>query len=173
MSELIKLNDGGTAIINNSLFPQKNDYFFRNSRVISNKHIANTSRVDVFCTLTKTLVLPISSQKNNKLLSNIRRVNLFSSVIYDDGIGFSDKLIYEVEKILVNLQSKQPRVFTNGYGEIQLEYENGIKYLEIAVCPDLSMNIFRIDENGNEYEKKYQDIDQNVINQEVSWFYDE
>ena len=154
MSELVKLNDGGIAIINNSLFPQKNDYFFQKPRVLLNKHRANTSRVDVFCTLTKTLVLPISSQKNNKLLSNIRRVNLFSSVIYDDGIGFSDKLIYEVDKILVNLQSKQPRVFTNGYGEIQLEYEKGIKYLEIAVCPDFSMNIFRIDENGNEYEKK-------------------
>ena len=110
-----------------------------------------------------------------KLTRNLNKLTLISSLVFgeDERFTFSDDFIKKVGNML-NSISNQPEIFPNFRGNIQLEYEeeNG-KYLEIEITPKMKMNIFKIDEFGNEYENNnFFDIDIEVINNEVNSFYE-
>lgn len=109
-----------------------------------------------------------------KLTRNLNKLTYISNLtLGDDGsIAFSSDFIKKVGEIL-NSINNQPEIFPNFRGNIQLEYEekNG-KYLEIEITPDMKMNIFKIDEDGNEYENEdFFDISLDEINKEVNAFY--
>lgn len=90
----------------------------------------------------------------------------------DGSITFSEDFIGKISDLLFSINC-QPKIFPNFRGNIQFEYEedNG-KYLEIEITPDMKMNIFKIDAEGNEFENDdFFDVDLDVITREVNDFY--
>lgn len=111
---------------------------------------------------------------NLELERNLSRLTYITSLKLgdDESIIFSSAFTKKVGEILNNI-SKQPKIFPNFRGNIQLEYEqeNG-KYLEIEITPNMKMNIFKIDENGVEHEnEEFFDINLDEINKEVELHY--
>ena len=109
------------------------------------------------------------------LTRNLNKLEQITSLkLKDDGsITFSSDFTKMISEILISLKY-QPEIFPNFRGNIQLEYEedNG-KYLEIEITPDMKMNLFKIDECGNEFESDdFYDIDMEKIKNEVNIFYE-
>lgn len=109
-----------------------------------------------------------------ELTRNLDKLNVIENLKLgdDESITFSNCFVLEISKLLYSLKY-QPDIFPNFRGNIQLEYEedNG-KYLEIEITPTMKMNIFKIDEFGNEKENDdFFDVDLNIIKEEVATFY--
>ena len=119
-----------------------------------------------------TYNISVDYARNLKKLKELTELSLYSS---DEEIRFSSEFIKKISSILYSLK-RQPEVFPNFLGNIQLEFidnKNEEKYLEIEITPDLKMNIFKIDEYGQEYENdEYIDLDIDIINEEILNFYE-
>lgn len=139
MSELIKLNDGGTAIINNSLFPQKNDYFFRNSKAFSNKHRANTYSINMY--VDRYLKKHYSSE----MIENMTKVKQYSNIIEEEKRVYSDSFLNSINELLLKLGENQPEIFPSLSGEVELDFGNKKSRVTVIIKPEGYMSIIRCD----------------------------
>lgn len=110
--------------------------------------------------------------EKKRYLDNINKLDSILNTKYDGGISFTNDHINFVKFLLLNI-GRQPEIFPNGYGEIQLEYEINNKYLEISITSGKTMNVFKIDELGDEYGNDlYLSCDLERIKKEVAWIYE-
>lgn len=106
--------------------------------------------------------------RNLSKLKTIQNIRLGD----DESVTFSEDFIDKLFNLVLSIKH-QPEIFPNARGNIQLEYEDNIKYLEIEITPDMKMNIFKIDADGNEYENDdFLDINIEVIIKEINEFYE-
>ena len=121
-------------------------------------------------TKRKTLLSGYTERKRYEY--NIAKLDSILNTTYENGVSFTDNHINYIKLLLLKI-GKQPEVFPNGYGEIQLEYEINNKYLEISITAEKNMNIFKIDELGDEYGNDiYLPCDLEKIKKEVAWIYE-
>lgn len=113
------------------------------------------------------------NQIDFKLVQNINRLNEFESLRLENDVTIPKNLINTVISVLSKLGSRQPEIFPTAGGNIQIEYENKDKYLEVEFTPDGLMSVYKYDDKGNEYEdSSFYEVDQNIIEKEVAWFYE-
>lgn len=110
-----------------------------------------------------------------ELTRNLNKLNSFNNLNLGEGIVFPQSFTNKIAAILCKLD-KQPEVFPNFLGNIQLEFKdesNSSKYLEIEITPEMKMNIFKIDGDGNESEdENYVNFNIDKVKEEVSEFYE-
>lgn len=126
-------------------------------------YVVNTKVEDVYNMSTELT-------RNLNKLNKIKELELLS---HGNQISFSSEFIDSISKILLNL-NKQPEVFPNYSGNIQLEFtdKHDKKYLEIEINPNNQMIVFKIDKDGNEFEDEdYELVNLNRINEEIDLFY--
>lgn len=75
---------------------------------------------------------------NTKLCLNLKKLEKFYEI---KEFNYSKKFLNKIADILKKL-SFQPELFPTMSGNIQLEYENNGKYLEIEITPQKCMNIY-------------------------------
>lgn len=111
----------------------------------------------------------------SKLEMNIQKLHKIANYKYGEkeNIVIPNNYLQFTREILEHLGDMQPEVFPTAGGDIQLEYENSStgKYLEFVVFRNHNMNVFRIDEAGNETEETDIPFDINTILSEVNNFY--
>lgn len=119
----------------------------------------------------------ISSNASDKSLEKLYSLKNYK--MGDNGeVTFSDKFINDLSHIYKEITTNTPytpEIFPNCEGNVQFEFElpNGA-YLEIEITPNLTMNIFKIDKDGHEWEDgKFIDVDVNKINEEIINFHKE
>lgn len=165
----------GTGLVCNS--PIMSDYTPIFSQVAYNFNISGL-KSNFICNddSNRNYIVYTESGENMglELTRNLNKLKMIENLkLGEDGsITFSTEFMSDIASLLYPIE-KQPEVFPNFRGNIQLEYEedNG-KYLEIEITPDMKMNIFKIDEDGNEYENDdYFKVDLDEIQKEVNAFY--
>lgn len=110
---------------------------------------------------------------NIEITRNLDKLNQISNLSLEGSQGvvtFSNDFIKSIANILMDLKH-QPEIFPTFSGNVQLEYEDSEKYLEIEINPELKMSLFKIDKNGNEDKSTGINLDVNKINEELDWFY--
>ena len=173
------------ALIGTSIFIGINSPIHTSDSVsenyINSYYISRLKKEDFGNNLDKDLIsFNMYENKNQgdslslKLTKNLTKLKMIQNLHLgeDKSITFSEEFVNSISNLLISL-TYQPKVFPNFRGNIQLEYEedNG-KYLEIEITPDMKMNIFKIDDEGNEYENDiFIDANINEIIQEVKDFY--
>lgn len=110
---------------------------------------------------------------NTEITRNFDKLNQISNLSLEGSKGkvtFSNNFIKSISNILLDLKH-QPEIFPTFSGDVQLEYENDEKYLEIEINSELKMNVYKKDKYGYEYETINIDLDAVQINKELDWFY--